>query len=105
MRKTKSRGLGIEDLIGGKRQAVLNLAEKHGARNIRVFGSVARGEAGPESDIDLLVEWDMARISAWGGARLDVELRDLLGRHVDITTESGLHWYIRDRILQEAVSL
>jgi len=105
MPKAKSSGLGIDDVIGDKRQAVLELAEKHGARNIRVFGSVARGEAGPDSDIDLLVEWDMARILAWGGARLDIELRRLLGRHVDITTENGLHWYIRERVLQEAVSL
>ena len=105
MGETRSRGLGIAELIGDKRQAVLNLAEKHGARNLRVFGSVARGEAGLDSDIDLLVEWDMERISAWGGSPLDIELRHLLGRQVDITTESGLHWYIRDRVLQEAVSL
>lgn len=105
MVKTKSSGLGIDDLIGDKRRAVLELAEKHGATNVRVFGSVARGEAGPDSDIDLLVEWDMTHISSWGGSRLDIELRQLLGREVDITTESGLHWYIRERVLREAVAL
>ncbi|NDJ78205.1 MAG: nucleotidyltransferase family protein [Chloroflexi bacterium] len=97
--------MGIDEVIGSKRQAVLDLAEKHGAKNLRVFGSVARGEAGPDSDIDLLVEWDMARISAWGGSRLDIELQHLLGRPVDITTENGLHWYIREQVLSEAVAL
>jgi len=85
MPKAKSSGLGIDDVIGDKRQAVLELAEKHGARNIRVFGSVARGEAGPDSDIDLLVEWDMARISAWGGRaagyRTATPIRSSCGHH------------------------
>ena len=84
---------------------MLRLADKHGAMNVRIFGSVARGEAGPDSDIDLLVEWDMTRISPWGGAGLDVELEQLLGRRVDIATENSLHWYIRDRVLKEAVPL
>jgi predicted nucleotidyltransferase len=105
MAGTQTHSLGIDDLIGDKREDILKLAEKHGARNVRVFGSVARGEAGPDSDIDLLVEWDIAHISAWGGAGLDIELRQLLGREVDVVSEEDLHWYIRDRVLQEAVPL
>ncbi len=53
--------------LRGHRQEILRIAAKHGARNVRVFGSVARGEAHPESDVDLLVEWDLDRITAWGG--------------------------------------
>lgn len=100
-----SHGLGINDLIGDKRQEILRLAQKHGANNVRIFGSVARGEAGPDSDIDILVEWDMSRISAWGGAGLDIELRELLGRDVEVVSPDDLHWFIRNRVLQEAVSL
>jgi predicted nucleotidyltransferase len=102
---TQKRGLGIDDLLKDRRDDILRLADKHGATRVRVFGSVARGEARPDSDIDLLVDWDMSRISAWGGAGLDIELERLLGRKVDITTEDGLHWYIRDRVLREAVPL
>ena len=105
MTKVQAHGLGIRDLIADKRDEILRLADKHGAMNVRIFGSVSRGEAGPDSDIDLLVEWDMARISPWGGAGLDVELEQLLGRRVDIATENSLHWYIRDRVLKEAVPL
>jgi predicted nucleotidyltransferase len=105
MSETKTRGLGIEDLIGDRRDEVLRLADKHGAFHVRVFGSVARGEAGPDSDIDFLVEWDMTRISSWGGVGLDIELRELLGRDVDVVSEEDLHWYIRDRVLKEAVPL
>ena len=98
-------GLGIDDLLKDKREEILRLAEKHGAFNVRVFGSVARGEAGPDSDIDLLVEWDLTRISSWGGVGLDIELRELLGRDVDVASEEDLHWYIRDRVLKEAMPL
>jgi predicted nucleotidyltransferase len=96
-------GLGIEDVIGTKREDVLRLAESHGAYNVRVFGSVARGEARSDSDVDLLV--DGLENSAWGGGRLLMELQDLLGRRVDLVSAGDLHRLIRDRILKEAVPL
>jgi predicted nucleotidyltransferase len=105
MVKTGTRGLGIAEIIGDKRDEILRLAHKHGATNVRVFGSVARGEAGPESDLDLLVDWVYSRLSAWGGVGFELEVEELLGREVDVASESSLHWYIRDRVLQEAVAL
>lgn len=94
----------LDDLLQTKRQEILALAAKHGARNVRVFGSVARGEAGPESDIDLLVELDPKR-SLLDHVALIQDLEDLLGRKVDVVTERGLHRSLRKRILQEALPL
>jgi hypothetical protein len=96
---------GIPDLLASKREEILRLAEKHGAINVRVFGSVARGEAGPDSDVDFLVEWDRQRMSAWGGSGLIIELEALLGCRVEIASEKELHWYIRERVIKEAVPL
>lgn len=97
--------LGIDDVIGDKREALLQLAERYGASNVRVFGSVARHEARPDSDIDLLVNQDWARLSGWGGMELVVALEDLLGRRVDVATEEELKPLIRERVLNEAVKL
>ena len=87
-----------------KRAAVLDVAKRHGAANVRVFGSVARGEATPESDVDLLVEWEPGR-SLLDHAGLVLDLQDLLGAPVEVGTERSLHWYVRERILAEAVPL
>ena len=73
--------------------------QKHGALNIRVFGSVARHEADPDSDIDLLVDAGSDRTPFFPGGLL-ADLESLLGRRVDIVTENGLHWYIRERVLR-----
>ena len=91
-------------LINAKRDEILRLAAQHGAHNVRVFGSAVRGEAGPESDVDFLVELDPERSLLDLGALL-MDLQDLLGRPVDLVTEKALHWYIRDRVLAEAVPL
>lgn len=99
------RGLGIEDILADKREAILRLAAEHGATNVRVFGSVARGEATPDSDVDFLVDWDYGRVSSWGGAGLFAELEALLGRSVDIASESQLRPSMRARILKESVAL
>lgn len=87
------------------RDQILALAEKHGAYNVRVFGSVARGEAEPDSDVDFLVDWDYERMSSWGGVGLTHELEQLLGCRVDVGSPKELHWYIRARVLEEAVAL
>lgn len=94
----------ISEVVDEKRAMILNLAAIHGARNVRVFGSVSRGEAGPQSDIDILVDLEPGRsLMDLGGLLMDLE--DLLGRKVDVVTEKGLHWYIRDKVLKEAVRL
>jgi hypothetical protein len=98
-------GLGVAEIVGNLRDPILRLAAQHGAMNVRVFGSVARGEAMPDSDLDLLVRWDYGRMSAWGGAELDAELEALLGRRVDVVSENGLHPALRETILREAVPL
>lgn len=96
--------MSINEILRLKRSQILHLAAKHGARNIRVFGSVARGEAREDSDIDFLVELETGR-SLLDHAALWRELEDLLGRKVDVVEPEGLHWYIRDRILHEAIPL
>lgn len=93
-----------DELLRNKREEILRLAARRGARNVRVFGSAASGRAGPDSDVDFLVELEPGRsLFDLGGLLMD--LQDLLGRPVDVVTEKGLHWYIRDRILKEAVPL
>ena len=96
--------MGIDELLGQKRQDILRLAAQHGAYNVRVFGSVARGEASPDSDVDFLVELEPDKSLFDLGALL-MDLQNLLGREVDVVTEQGLHWYIRDRVVQEAQPL
>lgn len=95
--------MGIEEILK-KRSEVLKIAAKHGAKNVKIFGSFARGEAGPESDVDLLVETGEKRTSFFPGG-LVADLENLLGRHVDVVTERGLHWFIRDQVLKEAIPL
>ncbi len=91
-------------LRNDKRDDVLRLAKRHGARNIRVFGSVARGDASDASDLDLLVDWEAGR-SLLDHVGLVQDLEELLGTKVHVGTERSLHWYIRDRILNEATPL
>lgn len=96
--------MGIDELLKAKREEILRIAAKHGAYNVRIFGSVVRGEAGPESDVDILVDLEPGR-SLLDHAALLLELQDLLGCKVDVVTERGLRARIRDRVLQEAVPL
>ncbi|GAB4517052.1 MAG: nucleotidyltransferase domain-containing protein [Anaerolineae bacterium] len=93
------------DNLRAYRDEIIALAARYGASNIRVFGSVARGEATKDSDIDLLVEQDWSRLSGWGGMALIVALEDLLGRRVDVATLEELKPRIRERVLREAVPL
>jgi predicted nucleotidyltransferase len=92
------------DILQQKREDVIEVAKRHGVTSIRVFGSVARGDESPESDIDLLVTTG-PRVSAWFPAGLILDLEQLLGRHIDIVTESGLNPLFRDQVLTEAVEL
>jgi hypothetical protein len=92
------------ELLRQRQEDIRRIAAKHGARNIRVFGSVARGEAGPESDIDLLVEKGPST-SSWFPAGLVLDLEEILGRKVEIVTDKALNPYLRDRVLREAVPL
>jgi len=93
--------MGISEIIGDKKTQILALAAKYGASNVRIFGSVAEGTADERSDIDFLVELESGR-SLFDLGGLLMELQDLLGRSVDVVTEKGLHWYIKERILSEA---
>nr|AIF02132.1 DNA polymerase beta domain-containing protein [uncultured marine group II/III euryarchaeote KM3_153_G11] len=94
----------IAQVVREKREEILRISASHGAHNGRVFGSVARGEAGPDSDVDFLVDMGPEH-SPWFPGGLLMDLQDLLGCQVDILTEDALHWYIRDRVLEEAVPL
>ena len=91
----------IEELLKVHREQILEIARKHGAYNLRVFGSVARGEANEQSDLDFLVEVGAVH-SAWFPAGLVADLEDLLGVPVDVVTKDGLHWYIKEKVLEEA---
>jgi predicted nucleotidyltransferase len=92
------------DLVRAKREQILRLATRHGVTRVRVFGSMARGDAGPQSDVDLLVEVG-ALASAWFPGGLVADLEELLGRRVQVVTERGLDELLRDRVLKEAVPL
>ncbi|MGA2914775.1 MAG: nucleotidyltransferase family protein [Sedimentisphaerales bacterium] len=96
--------MGTEEIIGKQREQILALAAKRGAFNVRVFGSVARGEANPNSDVDFLVDMEDGRsLFDLGGLLMD--LQELLHRKVDVVTEPGLHWYIKDKVIREAKPL
>ena len=94
----------LNNLRAERREEILRLAGQRGAHDLRVFGSVARGEAKEDSDLDLLVAWEPGR-SLMDHAGLVEDLQELLGMKVHVGTEKSLHWYVRDRILHEATPL
>ena len=94
----------VPDLLRGKREEILRIAARHGAFNVRVFGSVARADARPDSDVDFLVDAGPTCSPFFPGG-LIADLQDLLGRPVHVLTEPAIHWYIRDRVMREAVAL
>ena len=96
--------MDLRHLLNDKREEILRLAALHGACNVRIFGSVARGEAGPDSDLDVLVDMEPGR-SLFDMGGLLTDLQELLGCPVDVVTEKGLRERIRDRVLKEAVPL
>ena len=96
--------MGTAEIIGKQREQILALAANRGAFNLRVFGSVARGEATSTSDVDFLVDLEEGR-SLFDLGGLLYDLQNLLHRKVDVVTEAGLHWYIKDRVINEAKPL
>lgn len=94
--------MNLDELIRSNRDVIHHIAATHGARNVRVFGSFARGEARPESDVDLLIEAGPVT-SAWFPGGLVADLEAVLGRRVDVVTERGLAPEFRERVLREAV--
>jgi len=93
----------LDSLRHDRKAAIDQVARKHGARNIRVFGSVARGDNQAASDVDFLVDFDKDR-TLFDLIALRLDLRDLLGVEVDVVTPNSLR-YIRDRVLAEAKAL
>lgn len=96
--------MNVTTVLKENRQEILKVAERHGATNVRVFGSVARGEADEASDIDLLVTF-APEASLLQHAALIRELRELLGCSVDVVDDEGLRPRMRDRVLNEATPL
>jgi predicted nucleotidyltransferase len=94
--------MGIEQVVGDRRAAVVRLAKRYGARNVRIFGSVARREATLASDVDILVD---AGRPGYDPLSLRPKLEALLGRRVDLVEEDALHWFMQPQIVGEAVPL
>ena len=92
-------------LLSEYRENIIKIAYKHGAYNVRIFGSVARGEEKENSDIDFLIDYDLNRITPWFPVGLINDLESYLGKKVDVVTEKSLHYFLRDKILKEAVLL
>ncbi len=96
--------MGIDEILKAYREEILRIAALYGAYNVRVFGSVARGEARLDSDVDFLVELEPQR-TLLDQIALMQSLEELLGRKVDVTEPATLHELIRDKVLREAVAL
>jgi uncharacterized protein len=94
----------LQHEVERKREDVLRICERHGVTSVMVFGSIVRGEAGLDSDLDLLVERDGERTPWWPGGIVG-ELEELLGRRVDVVTLDALHPLIRDAVRKEAREL
>jgi uncharacterized protein len=97
--------MALLDTLQAKRSQILAIAARHGAFNVRVFGSVVRGEETPESDIDFLIDYDDQKVTPWFPGGLLMDWQDLLERKVDVLTERGISPLIRDRVLAEAKPL
>ncbi len=96
--------MNIADLLKEKREEIIRVAEKHGARNVRLFGSAVRDEADDKSDVDFLVSFD-PEASLLDHMALARELETLLGRKVDIVSDKAIYWILRRKVLKEARTL
>lgn len=101
----RAQQLGLDELTTHYRLQILAIAAKHGAYNVRVFGSVARNEAREDSDIDFLVDYDPARRSPWFPMGLIDDLEALLERKIDVATPAMLKERIKQQVLKEAIPL
>ena len=96
--------MSLRELLRVRRNDILEIAARHGAHNVQVFGSVARDEARPGSDVDILVELDPGR-TLLDHAAMMLELEALLGCEVDVVTRRALRPRVRDRVLREAIPI
>jgi uncharacterized protein len=92
------------DIVREKREHIMRIATKHGAKNVRVFGSVARGESSETSDVDFLIDLEPGR-SLFDLVAFLQDLEELLGKKVDVVTEDSIYWLLKRRIVKEAVPL
>ena len=97
-------GAAIGEAIREQRETILRVAAKHGATQVRLIGSVARGDARPDSDVDLLVMWQQGT-SLLDQAALKLELEGLLGRKVDIASDGWVKPSIRESVYRDAIAL
>lgn len=95
----------LKQLLQEKKEEIETIATKHGAYNLRIFGSVAREEETETSDIDFLIDYDINKITAWFPSGLIQELETLLNRKVDVVTINSLHYIIQDKVFSEAIPL
>ena len=95
----------LDDLTPALKEKIKEIAAQHGAFNLRIFGSVARGQADQNSNLDLLVNYDLNKISPWFPVRLIRDLENLLGIKVDVVTTEGLKDRIRKEVLQNSLIL
>lgn len=96
--------MGTRELLANKRDEVIRIAAAHGAGNLRLFGSVVRGDDTETSDIDLLVTLEPG-VGLLAHAALVRELQELLGKRVDVVSDRGLRQRVRERVLNEALPL
>jgi predicted nucleotidyltransferase len=94
----------MTERLKNEREKILRIAARYGAHNVRVFGSVARGEESLNSDIDIVVDLEKGR-SLLDQVGLKQELEELLGQSIDVVVEGGISPYLQERILSEAVPL
>ncbi len=94
----------IREMVFARRDEIKTIAERHGAFNVRIFGSVARGDAGPESDLDLLIDAGPV-VTAWFPGGLVADLEELLDRRIDVVTESALRPELRPYVMRDVVPL
>ncbi len=98
----RNQAMSVFETLQKNRTQILAIAAKHGAFNVRVFGSVVRGEETSDSDIDFLIDYDPEKVTPWFPGGLLMDWQDLLGCKVDVLTERGISPLIRERVLAEA---